>query len=139
MTKVVILSTADWIRIKISGSNARIAKNYCKTVSIIYNIYQMNEGRQHVSLSARDTLPLMSYFNIDRNLYAQPIHSLRQGTTRNPKSISRILNSLHDSNYVTIGDLMKASLTELLCLRNFGVTGQTIVIELLEAHVKSTV
>lgn len=90
-----------------------------------------------MSLSARDTLPLMSYFNIDRSLYAQPIHSLRQRTTRNPKSISRILNSLHDSNYITIGDLMKASLTELLCLRNFGVTGQTIVIELLEAYVKT--
>lgn len=92
-----------------------------------------------MSLSTRDTLPLMSYIDIDRSLYPQSIHTLRLRTSRNPKSISRILNSLHDSNYVTIGDLMKASLTELLCLRNFGVTGQTIVIELLEAHAKSRV
>lgn len=90
-------------------------------------------------MSTRDKLPLMSYIHIDYSLYPQPIHTLRQRTSRNPKSISRILNSLHDSNYVTIGDLMKASLTELLCLRNFGVTGQTIVIELLEAHAKSIV
>ncbi|OMF95820.1 hypothetical protein BK144_04320 [Paenibacillus sp. FSL R7-0273] len=90
-------------------------------------------------LSTTDTLPLMSYIDIDRSLYAQSIHTLRQRTSRNPKSISRILNSLYDSNYVTIGDLMKASLTELLCLRNFGVTGQTIVIELLEAHSRSLV
>jgi hypothetical protein len=78
----------------------------------------------------------MSYIEIDRRLYSQPIHTLRQRTTRNPKSISRILNSLHESNYITVGDLMKASLAELRCLRNFGVTGQIIVVELLEAHIQ---
>lgn len=87
-------------------------------------------------LSTRDILPLMSYIEIDRRLYPRPIHTLRQRSTRNPKSISRILNSVYESNYITVGDLMKASLAELRCLRNFGVTGQMIVVELLEAHTK---
>lgn len=85
-------------------------------------------------MSTIDILPLMSYMDIDRSLYPLPIYALRQRSSRNPKSISRILNSLNESNYITVGDLLQASMAELRCLRNFGVTGQMIVVELLEAH-----
>ncbi|WP_151734974.1 DNA-directed RNA polymerase subunit alpha C-terminal domain-containing protein [Paenibacillus tengchongensis] len=80
--------------------------------------------------------PLQSYVHIDEWYYNQSIQVLRQASCRNSRSISRILNSLQDNQYLTVGDLLHASLEELGSKRNFGASGQLIVLELLEALVK---
>ncbi|WP_150271363.1 DNA-directed RNA polymerase subunit alpha C-terminal domain-containing protein [Paenibacillus tepidiphilus] len=85
--------------------------------------------------SERLDAPIESYIHIDQFYYNQSIHVLRLEAGQNVRSISRILNALQDNDYLTIGDLMHASLEELGSKRNFGTNGQAIVVELLEALV----
>ncbi|WP_187355141.1 DNA-directed RNA polymerase subunit alpha C-terminal domain-containing protein ['Paenibacillus yunnanensis' Narsing Rao et al. 2020] len=76
--------------------------------------------------------PLKYQFPMDEVYYKQSIYILASGSRRNPRSIARVLNALHDNGLRTIGDVLRTSLDDLLKLRNFGSTGQQILLELLE-------
>jgi len=65
--------------------------------------------------------------------YPFPIHYLRiAAVNTSQKSISRILNSLQENDYLTISDVMNATLEELGNARNFGERGQSLLLSLLQ-------
>lgn len=47
------------------------------------------------------------------------------------RSLKRILNSLQDNSYLTISDVLNATLEDLGKARNFGKRGKALLLELL--------
>jgi len=78
-------------------------------------------------------LPLKFYINIPFVYHSLPIHSLKIIATEfHIKSTSRIINSLNDNGYYTIGHVLNASLDDLAKTRNLAERGQSIILTLLQ-------
>lgn len=61
-----------------------------------------------------------------------PIHYLSiAAVDMRERSIKRILNSLQDNSYLTISDVLNATLEDLGKARNFGKRGEALLLELL--------
>lgn len=84
------------------------------------------------SILISTSTPLKSLLTINEAYYSHSIYTLGKGSGRNPRSIARILNALYDNNLRTLEALLNSSLDDLSKLRNFGSTGQEILLELLE-------
>lgn len=79
-----------------------------------------------------NNVPLKSYIPVDEVFCPFPIYFLRIASL-NPysKSITRILNSLHENAFITIDDILNSTLMDLRKARNFGEKGISVLLELL--------
>lgn len=72
-------------------------------------------------------------FPVPEVFYPFPIHFLRIASTdTSSKGLSRILNSLHENEYITIDDVVNSTMMDLTQNRNFGQKGLLILLDLLE-------
>lgn len=72
-------------------------------------------------------------FPVPKVFYPFPIHFLRIAAPEpSSKSISRILNSLQENNYMTIDDVVNTSPADLVKSRNFGEKGLIVLFILLK-------
>jgi hypothetical protein len=73
-------------------------------------------------------------FPVPEVFYPFPVQFLRIAASDMPgKGISRVLNSLQESQYITIADVVNSTMKELTQTRNFGKRGLLILLGLLEA------
>ncbi|MBW4080044.1 hypothetical protein [Paenibacillus sp. S150] len=78
-------------------------------------------------------VPLLFYIPIATVFYPFPIYFLRVAAlSPYDKSLSRILNTLHENNYSSIDSVQNATIGELRRIRNFGEKGLAILLELLQ-------
>jgi hypothetical protein len=80
-----------------------------------------------------ENTPLKTLYPVPKVFYPFPIHFLRiAAPDPSNKSISRILNSLQENNYMTIDDVVNTSPADLVKSRNFGEKGLLVLFILLE-------
>ncbi|CAM4382816.1 DNA-directed RNA polymerase subunit alpha C-terminal domain-containing protein [Paenibacillus typhae] len=77
--------------------------------------------------------PLKFSIHVPLVFYPFPIHFLRIAPTDfSDRSISRVLNSLQEGDFITIGDVLNTSIIELVNTRNFGEKGLYMLCGMLE-------
>ncbi|KUP20890.1 DNA-directed RNA polymerase subunit alpha C-terminal domain-containing protein [Paenibacillus sp. DMB5] len=79
------------------------------------------------------SIPLRYSIHVPLVFYPFPVDFLRLAALDlSCRSTSRILNSLLENNYITIGDVLNATKHDLLNTPNFGQKGLHVVFDMLE-------